>query len=144
MFAKPMAFKCSEKENKKRREYPYSSKFYPCISHLRGMSWYVPFGSVLLIVRGSIPESSSKSAMSIGPARASGTSIIMGAPMAICSALAPTIRALSNRVILAGPIETSVSSFFILVLSCAWGHSHSSHSAHSTTAWRHWRSFHFS
>jgi hypothetical protein len=141
MFAKPMAFKCSEKENKKRREYPYSSKFYPCSSHLRGISWYVPFGSVLLIVIGSIPESSSKSAMSIGPARASGTSIIIGAPMAICRALAPTIRALSNRVSLAGPMETSFFPFVSLILSCAWGHSHS---AHSATAWRHWRSLHFS
>ena len=141
MFAKPMAFKCSEKENKKRREYPYSSKFYPCSSHLRGISWYVPFGSVLLIVIGSIPVSSSKSAMSIGPTRYFGTSTIMGAPMAICRDLAPTIRALSNRVSLAGPIVTSFSSFVILERSCARGHSHS---AHSTTAWWHWGSLHFS
>jgi len=142
MFAKPMAFKCSEKENKKRREYPYSSKFYPCSSHLRGISWYVPFGSVLLIVRGSIPVSSSKSAMSIGPTRASGTSITTGAPMAICRALAPTIRALSNRVSLEGPMETVFSPLDSLERSCTW-RSHS-HSTHSTTAWWHLGSLHFS
>ena len=76
------------------------------------MSWYSLFGSVRRIVRGRMPELNSKSAMSIGPARASGVSTRSGAPIAICRALAPTIRARSKRVSFLGPILTS---FFIVV-----------------------------
>lgn len=83
------------------------------MSHLRGMSWYVPSGRVLRIVRGSILVSSSMRAMSIGPPRLSGDSMRMGAPIAIWRALAPTIRARSKRVIFLGPIATS---FFVVVL----------------------------
>jgi hypothetical protein len=122
-------------------------KNYPC-SHLRGMSWYVPSGRVLRTVRGSILVSSSKSAMSIGPTWASGDSTRIGAPIAICRALAPTIRARSNRVSLAGPMATSFFEFVSLVLSCTRRHSHATHATHSshstTTARWHRGGLHFS
>ena len=131
---------CLEKENRGKK-VGCKRQIYACSSHLRGMSWYVPSGSVLRIVRGSISDSSSKSAMSIGPARASGDSIKMGAPIAICRALAPTIRALSNRVRLGGPMVTSVFSIVSLKGSTWRSHSHSPR--HTTTAWWHWGSLHF-
>ena len=118
---------------------------YACFSHFRGMSWYSSLGSVRRIVSGRIPLLNSKSAMSIGPAWASGVSTRSGAPIAICKDLAPTIRASSKRVSFVGPILTWFISVVILERSCARRHSHTSHashSAHSTTAWRHWRRLH--
>jgi len=72
-------------------------------SHFSGMSWNVPSGSVLLTVMGSMSAASSFSAMSMGPENPSETSTRIGAPMDIWRALAPTIRAFSNRVIFGGP-----------------------------------------
>ena len=73
-----------------------------------GMSWYVtPSGRVRRIVIGSMPRFSSSIAMSMGLEGATEASIRIGAPMAIWSALAPTIRAFSNRVSLGGPINSS-------------------------------------
>ena len=63
----------------------------------------MPSGSFLLIVIGRIPVSSSLRAMSIGLVSVSMTSISMGAPIEICSDLAPTILAFSKRVIFGGP-----------------------------------------
>ena len=63
----------------------------------------MPSGSVLLMVIGSMPAPSSFNAISIGPVGPSDTSISIGAPIEICSALAPTILAFSKRVILGGP-----------------------------------------
>lgn len=116
------------------------------ISHLRGMSWYSSFGNVRRIVIGRVPDFSSTSAISIGPARVFGGSTRIGAPIAICKALAPTIRARSKRVSLAGPIVTSFCSVVCLIRSCTRRHSHASHTSHSahSTAWWHWRCFHFS
>ena len=66
------------------------------------MSWKVPSGSVLRIVIGSMPASSSFMAMSMGFVF-SAASTKIGAPIEICSALAPTILAFSKRVIFGGP-----------------------------------------
>jgi hypothetical protein len=79
-------------------------------SHFNGMSWNVLSGSVLLIVIGNMPASNSFNAISIGPVNPSETSMSMGAPIEICRALAPTILAFSNRVILGGPTATLVFS----------------------------------
>ena len=77
------------------------------------MSWNVPSGSVLLIVIGKIPVSSSLKAMSIGLVSVSMTSISMGAPIEIWSDLAPTILAFSKRVIFGGPtVILSVADVF--------------------------------
>jgi len=73
-------------------------------SHFSGISWKVLSGNVRLMVIGKIPAPSSFKAMSIGLENPSETSMSMGAPMDICRALAPTILAFSNRVILGGPI----------------------------------------
>ena len=122
-------------------------KNYATASHFRGMSWNSSFGNVLRMVIGRIPDSSSKSAISIGPAREFGGSTKSGAPIAICRALAPTIRARSKRVTFGGPIETSFFSIVCLIRPCAWRHthashtSHSAHASHSATTWRHWGCF---
>ena len=70
------------------------------------MSWYVPSGSVLLIVMGSMLIDSSFRAMSMGLEIPSERSTSIGAPMEIWRALAPTILAFSKRVIFGGPIVT--------------------------------------
>src|SRR5215468_7738836 len=68
------------------------------------MFWLVPSGNDLLMLIGSAPSSSSKSAMSIGDIDASVESNNTGAPMDTWRALAPTTLAFSKRVSLGGPI----------------------------------------
>lgn len=117
-------------------------------SHLSGISWNVPSGSVRLIVMGKTPISSSLRAISIGlfkPVppleRLSSRASKIGAPMEIWSERAPTIRAFSKRVIFGGPTVTFSAEGDSLVTS------HSAHTAfharrHSATC-PHWGGFHF-
>jgi hypothetical protein len=56
-----------------------------------------------------MPASSSCNAISIGLVKPPSTPTSMGAPMEICKALAPTIRAFSNLVIFGGPTVTFCS-----------------------------------
>ena len=53
------------------------------MSHFNGISWKVPSGSVLLIVIGRIPLSSSLNARSIGLVDPPSTSKSIGAPIDI-------------------------------------------------------------
>ena len=76
------------------------------------------------MVIGSIPASSSFRAISIGLIGFSGGGIRIGAPIAICRALAPTIRALSKRVSFGGPTKIFFSEAARLILGTlrALGH----------------------
>ena len=58
---------------------------------------------------------SSITAMSMGSETLSGRGASMGAPSETCSALAPTILALSKRVSFGGPIRLSLLKLIILV-----------------------------
>jgi len=95
--------------------YHYIIQNYPDMSQFMGMSWYVtPSGRVRRIVIGKTPRFSSSMAMSMGLERSLVGCIKIGAPMAICRALAPTIRAFSNRVSLEGPIKFSLLELVFL------------------------------
>lgn len=63
---------------------------------------------------GITPAAYSRSAISTGSIRVAGTSIKMGAPRESCNALAPSSRALSNRVYSSdsgsGPEEPGVTT----------------------------------
>ena len=67
----------------------------------------MPLGSVRLIEIGSAPASSSIRARLMGSEMSAGIGTRGGAPKESWRALAPTIRARSNRVSLGGPIVTS-------------------------------------
>src|SRR5919112_5404098 len=69
-----------------------------------GMSWYKPFGSILLMDIGSVFLSSSYLAIIIVSVKSVGILIKVGAPKESCNDLAPVILAFSNRVSLGGPM----------------------------------------
>jgi len=70
----------------------------------------MPFGSDLRMEIGRASASSSIMAVWIGPLYCPSMGTKAGAPIAICSERAPTIRALSKRVSLGGPILISNSA----------------------------------
>jgi len=74
---------------------------------LIGMSCVTPLGRARLMEIGSASSSSSADAISIAPLYAPSSGMKGGAPIAICSDLAPMILAFSNLVSFGGPILIS-------------------------------------
>ena len=116
---------------------PLFNPFYFLFNVERAKFSLQPSGSFLRILIGRTFSSSSIMAISIGDL-ASGILSRVGAPIAICRALAPTILALSKRVIFGGPTQIFLSSLVMLELS-------STFRSHATwgTLWRHWWALRF-
>jgi len=86
------------------RTYESCSYF---VRALIGMSCVTPLGRARLMEIGSASSSSSADAISIAPLYAPSSGMKGGAPIAICSDLAPMILAFSNLVSFGGPILIS-------------------------------------